>query len=547
MSFLERIVTRLNESSHDPMLGEVRGDGIVTVTGGELLAQIGAARQFLRELGLRPGDRCGLLAANSIRRVAMDIALLAEAIVTVPLYYRQAAGELATMMRDSGSTHVFCGDEELRNSLRQEAPNSSRTSLLDDAFRRPAIFDEPLQPLPDSQTVIIVYTSGTSGEPKGVMLTAGNVAQVLGCTSSRLDLLVGPRDEPERIFHYLPFSFAASWILLLSALSRRSVLLLSTDLNRLPDEIRAAHPEYFLNVPALLERMRRGIEEQMAGRGGIVNKLFEHAEEVALRGERGNYEIAGKVSLILCRKLVFPKIRQALGPRLKALICGSAPLAVETQKFFQMLGISVLQSYGLTETTGPCTMDDPRSVEAGRVGPAIPGVEMKLSAENEILVRGPNIFPGYWNRPEATAQVLREGWFHTGDQGEVDGLGNWRIVGRLKNLIILNSGHNIAPEHIEENLLRELPGAEQVMLVGNDRSYLAALITGDLAEAKASRIIDDLNRKLPHYQQVRAFRILHTPFTVESGHLTANGKLRRDVIGDRFRLEIEELYRKRAL
>lgn len=545
MSFLERIFARLTESRQTPVLGEVRADGIVTVTGGDLLAQIGAARQFLRGLGLHPGDR-GLLAPNSIRRVAMDVAMLAEGIVIVPLYYRQAPAELAVMICDSGAAHVCCGDEDLRNSLRQALPDLPLSSLLNDAFRRVSRSEEPMRQLSDSDTATIVYTSGTSGEPKGVMLTAGNVRHVLDCTSSRLDLLMGRCEQPERIFHYLPFSFAASWILLLSALSRRSLLLLSTDLNRLPDEIRAAQPEYFLNVPALLERMRRRIEEQIAERGGTILTLFAGAEKAALRGDGGNAAIGDKISLVICRRLVFPKIREALGPRLKALICGSAPLAVETQRFFQMLGIPVLQSYGLTETAGPCTMDDPHAVEPGRVGPAIPGVEMKLGADDEILVRGPSVFPGYWNRPEATAQALRDGWFHTGDQGEVDSRGNWRIIGRLKNLIILNSGHNIAPEPIEESLRRHLPGAEHVIVVGNNRSYLAALIAGALTEAKASRAIDALNRNLPHYRQIRAFRILQIPFSMESGLLTPNGKLRRDVIGDHFRVEIEELYRKRT-
>ena len=143
-----------------------------------------------------------------------------------------------------------------------------------------------------------------------------------------------------------------------------------------------------------------------------------------------------------------------IGPNLKALICGSAPLSLETQLYFMMLGIPVLQVYGLTETTGICTMDDPRHVEPGRVGPAIRGIEMKLGENDEILVRGPNIFPGYWNRPQETAKVLRDGWFHTGDQGEVDAAGNWRIIGRIKNLIILSSGHNIAPEPIEDEVLR---------------------------------------------------------------------------------------------
>src|SRR5262249_8096013 len=155
-----------------------------------------------------------------------------------------------------------------------------------------------------------------------------------------------------------------------------------------------------------------------------------------------------------------------LGPSLKALICGSAPLSVETQLFFLMLGILVLQVYGLTETTGICTMDHPQHVEPGAAGAAIRGSEMKLGERNEILVRGPHIFAGYWNRPQETADALAGGWFHTGDQGEQTAAGNWRVVGRLKNLLVLNSGHNVAPEPLEEALLRTIPGAKQVILVG---------------------------------------------------------------------------------
>src|SRR5262249_12882067 len=158
---------------------------------------------------------------------------------------------------------------------------------------------------------------------------------------------------------------------------------------------------------------------------------------------------------------------------LRAIICGSAPLAPETQEFFLMLGIPVLQVYGLTETTAICTMDDPRRPpEPGYVGPAITGAEMRLGENEEILVRGRHIFPGYWRRPEETARVVLDGWFHTGDQGEVNAHGNWRITGRIKNLIILNSGHNVAPEPIEEKLLQLLPGAQQAVLVGNGRGYL---------------------------------------------------------------------------
>jgi long-chain acyl-CoA synthetase len=232
-----------------------------------------------------------------------------------------------------------------------------------------------------------------------------------------------------------------------------------------------------------------------------------------------------------------------IGRNLRALICGSAPLSLETQLFFMMLGIPVLQSYGLTETTAICTLDDPHHYEAGRVGPAIPGIEMKLGENEEIVVRGPNIFPGYWNRPQETAKALRDGWFHTGDQGEVDASGNWRIVGRIKNLIILGSGHNIAPEPIEEKLLQHLPAGAQVVLVGNGKGYLSAIITGTATTQQAQAAIDAVNPQFPHYKQIRAFHVRPEAFTIENGLLTANGKLRRDLIAQTLSPEIEEMYR----
>jgi long-chain acyl-CoA synthetase len=207
-----------------------------------------------------------------------------------------------------------------------------------------------------------------------------------------------------------------------------------------------------------------------------------------------------------------------------------------------MLGIPVLQVYGLTETTAICTMDHPRAVVPGKVGPAIPGSEMKLGENQEILVRGPNVFSGYWKRPQETVQVLRDGWFHTGDQAEVDDAGNWRIIGRLKNLIILNSGHNIAPEPLEDELLRRLPGAQQLMLVGNGCSFLTAIIAGDCERAEVERVLEQFNRDLPHYKRIRAFHISSEAFSVANGLLTANGKLKRDAISSWFRSEIDEMY-----
>jgi long-chain acyl-CoA synthetase len=188
-------------------------------------------------------------------------------------------------------------------------------------------------------------------------------------------------------------------------------------------------------------------------------------------------------------------------------------------------------------------MDDPDGqVIPGRTGPAISGIEMRLAENEEIVVRGPNIFPGYWQRPAETARVLRDGWFHTGDQGEVDAAGNWKIVGRIKNLVILGSGHNIAPEPIEDKILQQFPGASQVVVVGNGRGYLTALVTGKVSGEKAQQAVDLVNQSLPHYKQVRAYHVIEEPFTIESGLLTANGKLKRDLIAQKFKAEIDGMY-----
>ena len=376
------------------------------------------------------------------------------------------------------------------------------------------------------------------------MLTLGNLDHMLSCTAARLDQLMGSRDVPDRVFHYLPFCFAGSWILLLSCLSRTSVLTISMDLTKLAEEIGVAAPNYFLNVPTLLERIRSGVEGNIRKRGGMIAKIFNHAKAAWLRLNAKAPQPWDFFWLGLAGIFIFPSVRKRLGPNLRALICGSAPLARETQLFFMMLGIPVLQVYGLTETTAICTMDDPQHIEPGHVGPAIPGIEMKLGENSEILVRGPNIFRGYWHKPEQTAQVLRDGWFHTGDQGEVNENGNWRVTGRLKNLIILNSGHNIAPEPIEDELLRALRGAQQVVLVGNGRSFLSAIITGEVARAEIESQMERLNATLPHYRKIRMFHVEQQAFTIESGLLTANGKLKRDAIAARFSNEIEQMYAK---
>src|SRR5450432_2126474 len=540
MPFVGEIFAQMKAATDTTVLQEIRDGQIKGVTGSELLELIRKARTFLATKRLKKGDRCGLLAANSIRWVAMDLAAMAEGLIVVPLYFRQAPAELVAMMKDSTPSLVCCGDATLRDGIQEQWPGAPPHFLFDEIFAGVADVQLNRPQVTDSDAVTIIYTSGTSGEAKGVVLTAGNIAHMLGCTSGRLDLLMESKAGQDRVFHYLPFCFAGSLIMLLTCLLRGSLLTLNTDLSKLAGEMRAAGPDYFLNVPALLERMRKAVDEQLWKAGGIAQSLYSKAKVAWMRKQEGQSSFADTMWLSWANTIVFPTIRKKMiGPNLKALICGSAPLNVETQQYFMMLGIPVLQVYGLTETTAICTMDDPRHVTAGRVGPAIAGIEMKLGESEEIIVRGPNIFPGYWNRSQETAKALRDGWFHTGDQGEVDAEGNWRINGRIKNLIILGSGHNIAPEPIEEKILDNLPGAQQVVLMGNGRGYLSAIVTGGVKREQMQAALDDVNPGLPHYKQVRTFFVSEAPFSIDNGLLTANGKLKRDLIAARFKAQIE--------
>jgi len=547
-NFLEKVFEQLQSARERVVLREVRGEQFVNVSGHELLQLVSRVRANLREREVRLGDRCALLGPNSIHWIAIDLALMAEGAIVVPLYARLSAPELAGVMKDSGARFLFASDTALGDGVAQVWPEAPKRILFAEALgaETPATgVSAAPNPCKNDDLVTIIYTSGTSGEPKGVCLNTGNLNFMLGCTTAWMDRLGWTSPEPMRVFQYLPVTFAASWIVMLSCLTKKTVLTLSTDLNKVADEIRLSAPDYFFNVPTLLERVRRGVDDAMSKRGGLIRSIYRKACDAWKAKQEG--ESGGGFWLALGQWLIFSKIRARFGGNLRGLVCGSAPLAPETQDFFSMLGIPIWQVYGLTETCGICTMDDPQiPSEPGRVGQAIPGIDLMVGENDELVVRGPNVFPGYWNRPQETARVLQGGVFHTGDQGEVNSKGNWRISGRIKNLVILNSGHNIAPEPIEDKILQLLPAAQQVVVVGNGRGYLSALVTGVLEPSLVQVAIDHVNSELPHYRQVRSFVIVKEAFTPESGLLTANGKLRRDAISARFAQEIEQMYKQHA-
>ncbi len=477
MGFLARILEGLDRAP-DALLLRC-GEG--STTAGSLARRIARARGRLRAEGVRAGDRVALIGDNGADWIALDLAIMAEGALAVPLYARLPERELAPILADAAPRAVLRGP------------------FGDDVGR-----DEVVAPAAPSHRRRIVYTSGTSGASKGVVLTEPNIDFMLQRTGARLDRLFAGLAEPERIFHYLPFCFAGSWILLSTALLRGSRLTLCSDLKRIPEEMAAADPHAVLNVPLLLERLRAGILEKV-GRKLLWKLPF-------LRGP-----LFGRA------------IRKRLCPSLRAMICGSAPLSEETQRFFMMLGMEVLQVYGLTETTAICTMDEPGHAVPGRVGSAIDGVEMRLSEAGEILVRGANLFEGYWGEPP------REGWFPTGDLGDVDAAGRWRIAGRKKEMLVLASGHNVAPEAVERRIAEA--GLGESVVVGHGRPFLVAILFGG-----PGGDLEQVNATLPHFERVRAVHIHPHPLAAEPGLLTANGKIRRGEVLTRFAREVEGLY-----
>lgn len=541
-SFVAAILERARARAERPALYEVHGDRLVPERGRDLYAKVARARGFLRAMGVKRGDRVALLGPNSASWAALDLAIIAEAAICVPLYARQEARQLAGMLRDCKPGLLLAADDGLINAISGAWSEHCPIARYDAAFSGDAITDEVV--LAPDDPVTIIYTSGTSGEPKGVVLNAGNVAYMLEVTVRELRRMSGSGRSEDRVYHYLPFCFAGSRIMLWSQLQRGNPLMVGTDLARLQQELAAAAPHYCLNVPALLERIRNGVGEKLRGAGAPVLALYERAVAAHAAREAGRaLGVLERAALRLGQRVLFPRIKKQIGANLEFLACGSAPLSEQTQRWFQMIGIPVYQVYGLTETTAIVTIDDTTRVTPGRVGPAIGGCEVKLGENSELLCRGPNVFPGYYGRPADSAAVLRDGWFHTGDQAEIDGSGNVKIIGRVKEVLVPESGHNVAPEPIEQRLCDASPAIEQALVLGHGRPYLVAIVTGRVDDAELARVQEVVNAQLPHYQRLRKLWRAPEPFTAEKRLLTANQKLRRKAIESFYRDAIERMYR----
>jgi len=524
MTFVERVISNLRKAGEAPFIREVEGTQFKDYSGSRILSYAAQVQFLFDRYELKPGNRVALLSPNSAKWVACDLASLATGTVSVPLYSRQSPQELAGILKDCQPSLLIVSDSQLEKDLlsawNPTCPILNLSKVLTDNKTEASL---EIKSLSSNSLLTIVYTSGTSGEPKGVMLSLENLEFMLERTTETLEEAKGDRNVTDRVFHFLPCCFLGSHLMMWTQLYRGNPFMFSTDLKNLAQEISIASPNYFLTVPAVLERIRNGVTEKLSERGGFVWNVYQ----------KRNW---------LAKLLVYPKIRKKIGKNLKFIISGSAPLSAECQSWFMNLGIPILQVYGLTETTGIVTMDRPGKVKAGFTGKAIRGCEMKLTEEGELITRGPNNFLGYWNRPKATEEVLRSGWIHTGDQCEIDSEGRLKVLGRMKNVLVSLSGHNVAPEPIEQKLVEQLKGAEHAFVVGHGRPFLSVLITGQVPQEELERALNQLNAEAPHYKKIRKFQRLDEHFTIENGLLTANQKVKRKAIEQRFKPVIDHLY-----
>jgi long-chain acyl-CoA synthetase len=581
-----------------------------------------AAREIaggLLDLGVQIGDRVALLAQTRLEWPLCDAGALLAGAIVVPIYPSSTPEQCEHILRDSGSSLVIAEDPhqlekllEIKSGLAQvqgvvllaeraeldRADQQGRTavnladvlppsspgrewvvSMADLRQRGRALLDrspgrlaEIAAALDPDQAATIIYTSGTTGQPKGVVLTHANL--VFECAAVEELLGLGEEDE-QLLFLPLAHSFARSVMWAAVAIGASSAI--AESLAKVVPNLGETRPTFLTAVPRVLEKAYARIQANFEAKRKkpLTRRLIDWAiargRERSARLRKG--ERANGLAIRLADRLVFAKVRDVFGGRLKFIVSGGAPLAPEIAEFFHLAGLTVLEGYGLTENCGAATCNRIEQVRFGSVGPPIPGVEVRIAEDGEILLRGGNVMKGYYNDPAATAAVLDGGWFHTGDVGHVDGEGHLRITDRKKDLIVTAGGKNVAPQNLENELKALCPLVSQVVVIGDRRKYLVALVTlneetardwaangrlagaasaaGDLAALSRHPAVvravqadlDRLNRKLPSYETIKRFAILPVDFSQESGELTPSLKVKRKVCIERYSAEIERLYR----
>ncbi|MBB3603482.1 long-chain acyl-CoA synthetase [Mycolicibacterium sp. BK556] len=552
-------------------------DGAWTdVTCAEMAAQIRSAALGLIADGVQAGDRVAILSATRFEWVVLDYAILSVGGVTVPIYETSSAEQVQWVLEDSGAVLVFTETEahaqmvsELRSALpalRNALGIESLGTLASSAD--PAELERRLQQLRSSDPATLIYTSGTTGRPKGVALTHANLlSETRGATACFPTLL----RQNERLLVFLPLAHVLARALSMTAFANKVTLGYTSDIKNLVPMLQVFKPTIVVSVPRVFEKVYNTAE--LNARDSGKGRIFELAAKTAIAYsealESGSPNLILKAAHAVFDRLVYGKLRGALGGDCHAAISGGAPLGKRLGHFYRGVGLSIYEGYGLTETSAAITVNRIGELKVGTVGKLVPGNSMAIAQDGELLVKGGVVFDGYWRNEKATAEAIIDGWFHTGDLASVDADGFVSITGRKKEIIVTAGGKNVAPAVLED-ALRAHPLISQAMAVGDNQPFIGVLIAidpeafdvwkshhgkpagasvGDLREdpdlvAEIELAIKDANQHVSHAESIRKFRILPSDFTEATGELTPTLKVKRNVVAQKFAEEIAAIYAK---
>jgi len=539
-------------------------DGWREVSWREAAERVDALAHGLLARGIGRGDAVAVIARTRLEWVLLDWATLRIGAVMVGIYPTSTAKECAYVLGHSESALAFAEDEEQREKLAsvQAATPALREILRFDrlaaveeegrahAAEQPGALEEAERAIREDDLGTLIYTSGTTGPPKACMLTQKNLVTAAIRVQSNL------HGESDVILLFLPLAHTFGRLVHQAAAYHGATLAFCADATRVGDALAAVRPTVLPAVPRIYEKIRTGVLDQIDRSGGAKRAIGHWALRAGARASRRRRTGRPVPPLLraqerLADRLVFAKVKERLGGRLRVGVSGAAPLGLDVLEFFHALGLLVIEGYGLTETGSSLSVNDPDDFRFGTVGRAVEGCELRLDEDGEILVRSETVFAGYYKDPEATAAAFTEdGFFRTGDVGEIDAEGFLTITDRKKDLIITAGGKNIAPQNLE-NALKASRYVSQALVVGDRRPYVVALVTVDEAEVAASgrdahelvqQVVDDVNRDRVRVEQIKRFAILERDFTQEDGELTPTLKLRRKVVHEHFAREIDELY-----
>ena len=523
------------------------GGAWTPVSTAELDRRVRACAAGLAALGLKPGDRAAIVSYNRLEWVVADWACQLIGVADVPIYSTLPADQVDYILRDAGARMVFVENAEQAEKAKASGlplvsfDPAPGTESFDDFLRRGA---EPPACAPAADDLAtLIYTSGTTGVPKGVMLTHRNL--VSNFTSCCNLLSIGPEDV---LLSFLPLSHSFERILDYAAFHRGACIAHAEHIDQVVQNLQEVRPTVMGAVPRFYEKVYARIRDAAAGMSGLRRAIFEWARRVG--GADAEFRRRGlrpplglRLRTALARRLVFRKMADKVGGRIRLFISGGGALSRDVAEYMWSLGFTLVEGYGLTETAPVLTINAPGGVRLGTVGRPIPGVEIRLAADGEILARGPNIMKGYLNKPEETAGVFVDGWFATGDVGELDPEGYLRITDRKKDLLKTSGGKYVAPQPIE-NRLKLSPHLRNAIVIGDARKFPAALLVPAPGATKdqLQSAVDEVNATLPHHEQIKKFAVVDADFTIEGGELTPTLKVRRRVVEKKYAALIDGLY-----